>query len=93
MSNRQKLETAIEKEVYRLVSEVKEAMQDFTVLYLRRNGAEPDQVTLNNVLHAAGLGIEDAYNKNIDRFHKNLDKELKELTQEENPLQHGINEQ
>lgn len=84
--NRAKLETAVEKEVYKLIREVKEHTFDFTMLYIRRNKLNVDGEVLRAVLEIVDKAIIDGYQKNIDRFMKGLDATLAEYSDEENPF-------
>lgn len=86
MSNRKKLETAIEKEVFNLVNHIKQHTRDFTVLYTRRSNLDVDPDSMARVLDVVDQAVMDGFQRNIDRFMKNLDKKLSEFTDEENPL-------
>jgi len=86
MSDRKKLETAIEKEVFKLLRSVKDHTRDFTVLKIRRQGLEVDGATMAAVLDTVDQAIMDGFHVHIDRFMKGLDKGLSEFSDEENPL-------
>jgi len=86
MTERAKLETAIEKEVFNLLRAVKEHTRDFTVLKIRRQYGEVDRETMTLVLDVVDQAIMDGFHTNIDKVMKNLDKPLSKFADEENPL-------
>lgn len=87
MSKRLKLETAIEKEAFKLVSLIKEHVQDHTILHVRRNNVELDRESMSKTLEIVRSAIESGFQMNVDRFKQNLNKVLEEFTEEENPTQ------
>ena len=87
MSDRKKLETAIEREVFKLLRMIKEHTRDFTILKIRRQGLDVDGPTMAAVLDTVDQAIMDGFHVHIDRFNKGLDKSLSEFSDEENPLQ------
>lgn len=86
MSDRKKLETAIEREVFKLVRSIKDHTRDFTVLKLRRQGGELDSDTKARVLDVVDQAIMDGFHVHVDRFMKGLDSSLSQFSDEENPL-------
>lgn len=86
MSDRKKLETAVEREVFKLVRSLKDHTRDFTVLKMRRTGGDYDNETMARVLDTVDQAIMDGFHVHIDRFMKGLDKSLSEFSDEENPL-------
>jgi hypothetical protein len=86
MSNRAKLETAIEREVFKFVREIKEHVFDHTMLYVRRNNLDIDGQVLRVVLDIVDKAVLDGYQREVDRFMSNLDKSLSQFSDEENPL-------
>lgn len=86
MSDRKELETAIEKEVFRLLNMVKEHTRDFTVLKVRRQFGEVDRDTMAVVLDTVDQAIMDGFHMHIDKFMSNLDASLSKYSDEENPL-------
>lgn len=84
-NNRAKLETAVEREVYKLVREIKEHTFDFTMLYVRRNKLDVDGEVLRAVLDIVDKAVLDGYQRNIDRFMKGLDTTLADFSDEGNP--------
>jgi hypothetical protein len=87
MSDRKKLESVIEKELYNLVRTVKEHTRDFTVLYIRKNHVPVDSDAMAATLDIVEKAIMDGFQRNVDNFLRKLDKSLSEVTKEENPLQ------
>lgn len=86
MTDRKKLETAIEKEVFNLVRIIKEHTRDHTVLTVRRSKAPVDAESMARILDIVDQAIMDGFQRNIDRFMKGLDTSLSNYTDEENPL-------
>lgn len=86
MSDRKKLETAIEREVFNLVRLIKEHTRDHTVLTVRRTQANVDADSMAQLLDIVDRAIMDGFQRNIDRFMKGLDSSLSNYTDEENPL-------
>ena len=86
MSDRKKLETAIEKEVFNLVRVIKEHARDHTVLTVRRTKANVEPETMARILDIVDQAIMDGFQRNIDRFMKGLDNSLSSYTDEKNPL-------
>lgn len=85
-ADRKKLETAVEREVFKLVNKIKEHTRDFTVLKMRRMGTEVDNETMARVLDVAEQAIMDGFQKHIDVFMKELDTSLTGFSGAENPL-------
>jgi hypothetical protein len=88
--DRKKLETAVEREVFKLVRTIKDHTRDFTVLKMRRMGTEVDNDTMSRVLDVVDQAVMDGFQKHIDRFMKELDTSLTSFTGEENPLQPSV---
>jgi len=86
MTDRKKLETAIEKEVFHLVRTIREHTRDHTVLTVRRTGQNIDPESMARVLDIVDQAIMDGFQRNVDRFMKGLDTSLSKYTDEENPL-------
>ena len=87
--DRKRLETAIERNIHGLLSEIKESTVDFTVLTVRKKHPEIDREQLSLILDVVRTGIENGFMTSIDRYMGRLDKELTELTGNENPLDAG----
>lgn len=87
--DRVKLETAIERETYRLVEQIREHMYDHTMIYLQRNQVEVDRDVADRVLQIAKNAIDDGLLSKLDFFKGNIDKVLTEFSETENPLEHG----
>lgn len=87
--DRKRLETAIERNIHGLLSEIKESTVDFTVLTVRKKHPEIDREQLSLILDVVRTGIENGFMTSIDRYMGRLDKELTELTGNENPLDVG----
>jgi hypothetical protein len=72
MDKKAKLNTAIERVLHKHQTRVKEGIQDFTVLFLRKNGIAVDQDSL--------VIIQDIHKKAFDAQHmEKLDLLMKEL--------------
>jgi hypothetical protein len=84
--NRAKLDTAVEKEMYKLVREIKEHTFDFTMLYVRKNNVPVDSNQMKLILEIVDKAIMDGFQRNLDRTMKGLDGALTEFASEENPL-------
>ena len=82
MSKRDKLNMAVEKTVHRHVQRVKEAMIDFTQLYVRRNNINVDRPSMGAVLDIVGKGIDSEHMNKLDVFMKELDAALAEFSDE-----------
>jgi len=89
MSDRLKLETAIEREVFKLVSQIKEHMHDHTMIYLNRTQSDINRDTAERVLQIAQDAVEDGLMSKIDFLKKGIHKSLNEFTETDNPLQPG----
>lgn len=87
--DRNKLDTAIERETYRLVEQIKEHMYDHAMIYLLRQHPEIDRGVADTVLQVAKNAIENGLLTKLDFFKENIDKVLTEFTDVENPLEHG----
>lgn len=81
--NRTKFDTAIEKEVHRLIRDIREHMYDFTHLYVRRNGIELDRPTMEKVLEIVKLAIDDGELSKIGMFHERMKNVVDEFAGEE----------
>ena len=86
MKNRNKLETAIEREVFKMVRSIKDHTRDFTVLKMRREGTAVDNETMTKVLEVVDEAIMAGFHVNVDRLMKGIDPSLTEFSDEENPL-------
>jgi FlaG/FlaF family flagellin (archaellin) len=87
--DRLKLETAIERETYRLVEQIREHMYDHTMIYLQRNQVDVDRDQADRVLQIAKNAVDDGLLSKLDFFKANIDRALTEYTDTENPLEHG----
>lgn len=86
MKNRNKLETAIEREVFKMVRSIKDHTRDFTVLKMRREGMAVDNETMAKVLEVVDEAIMAGFHVNVERLMKGIDPSLTEFSDEENPL-------
>lgn len=86
--DRTKLDSVIEKDVHKLIFEIKEHVYDFTHLYLRRNKIEIDQQVVETILKVVQLAIQEGELSKIGSFHERIKKTLDEYTGEENPNEH-----
>lgn len=91
VKKRQKLETAIEQEVFRYVDMVKEHMFDYVMIFLNKNSAngfDVDRMVAARLLEIAKSGVEDGMLSKMDMFKAKLDKSLTEFSDGvQNPLQ------
>lgn len=72
MSNRVKLDTAIEREVHNLIFKIKEHTYDFVHLYVKRNNIPVDENQMKEILKIVEIGIRDGEMKQIDFFHEGI---------------------
>lgn len=82
MNKRDKLATSVERTVHNHMKRVKEAVTDFTQLYIRRNNIEVDRPSLAVILDIVNKGIESEHMNKLDLFMKELDKSLSEFEQD-----------
>jgi hypothetical protein len=82
MSKRDKLNVAVERTCHNHVKRVKEAVTDFTQLYIRRNNIEVDRPSLAVILEIVNQGIESEHMNKLDLFMKELDKSLSEFDED-----------
>lgn len=87
--DRLKLETSIEREVFRLVEQIREHMYDHTMIYLNQRQSDIDRDVASRLLDIAKGAVDDGLYSKIDFFKKNIDGVLTEFTETENPLEHG----
>ena len=87
-NNRAKLETAIERSVYRLIDVITEHTHDFVHIYAMRNGlfqTEEEKAIMKRTLEIVRTGIKDGFMTKVDGFSANIKKGLDEYTSEESP--------
>lgn len=84
---RNKLDTAIEKETYKLVDRISEHTFDFVHVFIMKQRLDLDRVMVNKVLELVKAAIRDGYLVNVGNFQANIKKELDEFTTVENPTQ------
>lgn len=84
---RKQLDTVIEKEVYKLVSNIKEHTKSFVHLTARRKGLKVDPELLELLTQVVDLGIEDGFQTQVELFNRGIGKALDKYTAEENPTQ------
>jgi predicted solute-binding protein len=70
MTDRVKLETAIEREVHNLVFKISEHVYDFVNLYVRKNNLPIDHDQMKAILQIVKMGVQDGELKQIDFFHR-----------------------
>ena len=70
MTDRIKLETAIEREVHNLVFKISEHVHDFVNLYVRKNNLPIDHDQMKALLQIVKMGVQDGELKQIDFFHR-----------------------
>ena len=81
MSNRDKLNTAVERTVHAHMQRVKEATVDFTQLYIRRNNVEVDRPSLARILDIVSEGLDSEHMNKLDTFMRELDGALAEFSE------------
>lgn len=86
---RDKLETAIEREAFKYVESLKEHMYDFTMIYIGRHQSPVDPKQAEIILNIAKSALEDGMLSKIDFFKKGIEGALTQFTEAENPLQPG----
>ena len=81
MANRTELETAIEREVHKLVFRISEHTYDFVNLYVRRNNLPIDSAQMQEILKIVKIAMQDGELKQIDFFHQGIREALDETTE------------
>ena len=75
---RRKLDTAVEREVYKFVSQIREHMYDHTMIYLNRHQVDVDRDAAERVLIIAKNAVDDGLMGKLDMFKEGVDKVLDE---------------
>jgi len=84
--NRLKLDTAIEKEVHKLIRSISEGVFDKVQLQARKEKLPIEPELLTHILKLVQISITEFEFKGIDTFHKNIKQKLDDYVgQEENP--------
>ena len=83
--NRVKLDTAIEKEIHKLVRSISEGMYDRVQLQARKENLPIEPELLTHILKLVQVSITEFEFKNIDKFHANIKQKLDGYVGEENP--------
>lgn len=84
---RLKLNTAIEREVHRLIKSISEGVYDGVQLYARKNNLPVEPEVLTHILRTVQIVISEHELKNIDRFHGNIKRHLDDYIGDENPTE------
>lgn len=84
-NGRIKLESNIEREVYKFVRDIKEHMKDFVMIYAMRNNLQVDKEVLQTVLKIADTAVNDGLGSKIEFFKQGISKTLDEVTETEAP--------
>lgn len=84
--DRKQLETAIERQMFRFVTMIKESASDSVMLWANRNRVDVDVALLQKILDQYKAAIENEYLGKVDHFMKNLDGDLSKFSEQENPL-------
>jgi hypothetical protein len=82
-TQRQQLDTAIEREVHRLIKSISEGVYDGVQLYARRNNLPVDPEVLTHILKTVQIVISEHELKNIDKFHSNIKRNLDDYVGDE----------
>jgi hypothetical protein len=86
-AQRVKLDTAIEREVHRLIKNISEGVYDGVQLYARRNNLPVEPELLSHILKTVQIIINEHELKHIDSFHNNIKQQLDDYTGDENPTE------
>jgi hypothetical protein len=73
---RAKLDTAIEREVHRLVKSISEGVYDSVQLYARKNNLPVEPEVLTHILKTVQIVISEYELKNMDSFHNGIKRQL-----------------
>ena len=84
--DRARLNTLIEREVHKLMTQVGEHVYDFVHVYAMRNKLELDRPTMLKVLEIVKLAIQDGFQSKIAFFNEGIDKAVEDYTFEQSPL-------
>lgn len=84
---RQKLDTAIEREVHRLIKSISEGVYDGVQLYARKNNVPVDPEVLTRILKTVQIVITEHELKNMDHFHNSIKRQLDDYVGDENPTE------
>lgn len=71
-----KLNTAVEKVVHRHMQRVKEGVEDFIVLYIRRNGLEVDRPSLKIIQDVTRKAMDAQHMEKVDIMMAELNEAL-----------------
>ena len=77
----------IERNVHSLVSEVKEHVEDFTVLTVRKQHPDINRDHLALIMSIVRQAVDDGFMTKIDKFMGRLDESLVKFVAEANPLE------
>ncbi len=82
---RQKLDTAIEREMYKFITMIKEYSFDQVMIWATRKNIDMDRGLLIKILETYKTAIEDGFMTKVDTFSKGIEKALNEYTESVNP--------
>lgn len=80
----------VERNIHGLVGEVREHVEDFTVLTIRRKHPEIDRDQLTTVMAIVRQAIDDGFMTKIDKFMHKLDDSFTKFVEEANPLEQTV---
>lgn len=83
---RMKLETEIERAVFKFVNMIKEHLYDNTMLYLNRQQIDFPRDQAGKLLELAQSAVQDGLYSKIEFFKKDINKALDDFSEQENPL-------
>ena len=86
-AQRIKLDTAIEREVHRLIKKISEGVYDGVQIYARRNNVPVEPEVLSHLLKTVQVVINEQELKHIDGFHNAIKQQLDDYTGDENPTE------
>lgn len=84
--DKSKLQDAINREIYRLVADIKESMVDHTMIYLNKNQIDVDRNLAMRLLDIARGGVESALLSRMDMFNEKISKELDQFVDDAQDL-------
>lgn len=84
---RVKLDTAIEREVHKLIHSISEGVYDRVQLQARKQNLPVEPEVLTHILRTVQIAITEFELKNIDSFHANIKHHLDEYVGDENPTE------
>ncbi len=79
VDKKQKLNTAVERVIFKHMNRVKEGVHDFVILYLRRNNIHVDQDSLIAIQDVTRKAFDAQHMQKLNLLMKELDEALNEF--------------